>query len=406
MKDTKPEEKILEVVKACSDCDVCRHLMETDCLFFPELYKLWDKEQETGESISSKELKDLTERCNFCALCPCPNIRSDIIDAKTKFIDRDGMKYSVRVIEDVERIGKICGAFSNIFNTLMQNNWSATVLKHAFGIHPERKLPEFSKEEFLKWAKDRNLHIKRNPGKKRKVAFFAGCTGRYLFPDVAKAAVEVLQKNNVEVHVPEQKCCSMPVMLEGDQKLALEFAGFNLDSLSEAVDSGYDIICSCSTCGFMLKNLLREGAYYSTEYQQSVESNGNHLRVPAGRDFLNGRVEDGFVVLQKTIYSKILKDTGYFSSLSVQKRIRVAEHCFDLGEYLQSLMKRDYFTPPGRTVTGRLVYFPPCHGREQKIGSPYMDVLSLIPELELESIDGHFYCCGMGGIMGFKKGFS
>ena len=49
---------------------------------FPELYRLYDKEIETGEAISSSELRNLVELCNYCALCPCPNIRADIIKAK------------------------------------------------------------------------------------------------------------------------------------------------------------------------------------------------------------------------------------------------------------------------------------------------------------------------------------
>jgi glycerol-3-phosphate dehydrogenase subunit C len=31
--------------------------------------------------------------------------------------------------------------------------------------------------------------------------------------------------------------------------------------------------------------------------------------------------------------------------------------------------------------------------------------LSRLPGIRLESITGHFYCCGMAGIMGFKREF-
>jgi glycerol-3-phosphate dehydrogenase subunit C len=238
-----------------------------------------------------------------------------------------------------------------------------------------------------------------------RFAFFTGCTGRYLFPEVPKAAVEVLKQCGIDVFVPQQKCCSMPALLEGDRKLALEFVNFNLQQLTGAIDAGYDIICSCSTCGFMLKNLLREGAYYSTEYQQTVAGDETHLKVPSGKDILDGRQEKGFVVLQKSIYGKILKDEGYFSTFSAQDRIRIAEHTYDLGEYLQILQERGEFPSPDSSISGNLVYFPPCHGREQNIGRPYPKILSRIPNLCLESIDGHFYCCGMAGIMGFKREF-
>jgi glycerol-3-phosphate dehydrogenase subunit C len=154
----------------------------------------------------------------------------------------------------------------------------------------------------------------------------------------------------------------------------------------------------------MLKNLLKEGAYYSTEYQQTVGDKA-HLKVPSGKDLLDGRREEGFVVLQKSIYGKILKDEGYFSTFSARDRIRIAEHTYDLGEYLQILQERGDLPSPDSSISGKLVYFPPCHGREQNIGRPYTKILSQIPHLHLESIDGHFYCCGMAGIMGFKREF-
>ena len=34
-----------------------------------------------------------------------------------------------------------------------------------------------------------------------------------------------------------------------------------------------------------------------------------------------------------------------------------------------------------------------------------MDLLRLIPGINLETIEGRFYCCGLGGIMGFKREF-
>ena len=93
--------------------------------------------------------------------------------------------------------------------------------------------------------------------------------GRYLYPDVPKTAVAVLQQNGIEVYLPEQKCCGMPALLEGDRHLTLEFAQFIVERLSEVIEDGYDIVCSCPTCGYMLKCLLREGAIYSEDYQSS-----------------------------------------------------------------------------------------------------------------------------------------
>ena len=405
MKDKTPEKKIREVVDACTDCDVCRHLMDTDCLFFPELYRLWDWEQKSGEETTPEALRQLADLCNFCALCPCPNIRAEIIEAKTRFIERDGLTYGVCTIEDVERIGRTCGTFPDLFNALLSGRSSSQLVKRWVGIHPERRFPEFPRESFPTWAARHHLNVKTNPGRTRKVAFFVGCTGRYLFPEVPKAAVAVLKKNDIDVYVPKQKCCGMPTLLEGDRKLTLKFAENNLNFLKEAVDDGYDIVCSCPTCGFMLKKLLIEGAYYSAEYQEAVGGDRKVLKLPSHGDHDSDPGNTGFIALQTSIYGKILKDEGYFSAFSAKDRVRVAEQTFDLGEYLNLLHRTGALKPVPNRVSGRMVYFPPCHGREQNIGRPYMDLLNLIPNIELEAIDGQLYCCGMAGIMGFKQTF-
>ena len=111
MEKINPEKTAREVLDACADCDVCRFLMDTSCLFFPELYRLYDREMEGRKKITSEELRRLVDLCNFCGQCTCPNIRAGIIEAKTQFVERDGLKFGVRFIEDVERVAKFCGPF-------------------------------------------------------------------------------------------------------------------------------------------------------------------------------------------------------------------------------------------------------------------------------------------------------
>ncbi|VEN74315.1 hypothetical protein EPICR_30250 [Candidatus Desulfarcum epimagneticum] len=79
----KPERSMRKVVDACADCDCCRHIMDTSCFFFPEMYRLWDRERETGEKIAPAELRRLADLCHDRALCPRSNIREDIIPGKT-----------------------------------------------------------------------------------------------------------------------------------------------------------------------------------------------------------------------------------------------------------------------------------------------------------------------------------
>lgn len=397
-----PEQMAQAVIDACSDCDVCRYLMEhTPCMFFPELYRLYDRETAQKHKPTPRELRQLVDLCNFCGLCPCPNIRSDIMKAKHAFISRDGLKPAIRLLEDVARVARICGAYPRLANILFNSHPAGSVIKKLAGIHAERKIPAFPQESFPQWMKKR-LAPSRGPAKGRKVAYFAGCTGQYLFPEVPQAVVEVLERNGVEVYFPEQKCCGMPSLLEGDGPLTLDFARFNVDRLAEAVDAGYEILCSCPTCGFMLKSVLGEGACYADAYRQSISRGGScWANYQAGAR----TVRRQWSFPSNTIFEDLFKDEGYFSSIDAVKRMKVAARTFDLGEYLWSLHCKGELNSNFGRVPARMVYYPPCHLREQKIGRPFFDLLRLVPGATLDKIDGPFYCCGIAGIMGFKQDF-
>jgi glycerol-3-phosphate dehydrogenase subunit C len=399
-----PERTARKIVMDCADCDCCRPIMDESCLFFPELYRLYDKEAETGQKISPAELRQLVEQCNFCALCPCPNIRADIIRAKTQFAERDGLEFGARAVADVARIGKLCGAMPALTNRLLESKRAGGAIKRALGIHPDRKMPRFPEESFTAWVRRQGLHVKPNTATGRKAAYFAGCTARYIFPEVARATVEVLRHNAVHVYCPEQKCCGMPSFLEGDRSLTMEFAGRNLRLLADAVEDGFDILCSCPTCSFMLRALLAEGAYYSKEYQETAGGDPKFIKVPARA--VEGKPEERkFESFDKTIFNKIMRDEGYFSTLDPMGRVALAERTFDIGEYLLNLHRSKKLRTDFAPMDLQAVYFPPCHQREQEFGQPYLELLGLLPGLKLDSIQGNLYCCGLAGVMGFKRDF-
>ncbi len=60
----------------CRDCDACRDLLDYSCLVLPEMFRLLDREREEGQEITTDELRDMVNLCNFCALCPCVQLRS------------------------------------------------------------------------------------------------------------------------------------------------------------------------------------------------------------------------------------------------------------------------------------------------------------------------------------------
>lgn len=184
----------------------------------------------------------------------------------------------------------------------------------------------------------------------------------------------------------------------------MEFVAHNLNLLADAALDGFDILCSCPTCSFMLRNLLTEGAYYSDKYQESVGADPKFIRVPIGLK-LEEAAGQRFEAFDKTIFKGILKDEGYFSSLDPMKRVALAEKTFDVGEYLLRLHNTGDLKTDFAPNQERAVYYPPCHQREQEFGQPYMKLLGMIPGMKTEAIQGNLYCCGQAGVMGFKRDF-
>ncbi len=387
-----------QVVDTCADCDTCRFLMDESCLFFPELYRLYDREKQTGLPPAEKDLHRLADLCTLCVLCPCTDIRAGIVRSKIARVREKGLPLGARLLADLQNVGRWSRGFPGLFNTMCNAPGAAKTLKRLAGIARDRELPRLPKEDFFSWANRKGLASQ--PAGNPKAAYFAGCTAAYLFPEVAGAAVAVLKKNGIAVYVPPQQCCGMPTLLEGEYGLTRTRVSKNLQSLLIAAKSGCDLVCSCPTCGFFMKDLLEEGAYYSRAYQESVNAGEDEIRIPDKREGINRHVS-----LQKSVYGKILKDDSCFSDIDPLARISLSEKIRDMGQYLEHLHEKGRLDTNFGPANARMAYFAPCHQREQNIGSPYESLLFLIPGLEISRVGGAMDCCGMGGSLGFKEGF-
>ncbi len=396
--EQSPEDVLREVVKLCGSCGVCHSMMGTDCAFFIKLFQLRVLERNESIPASDAQLRDLADLCTLCSLCPCPKIPIKVMEAKSLYVEQSGMPFASRLISDVPRLARLCSTFSRLIEVLQSNHTLDSLLRKATRIHPDRELPSFPKKNFFHWAADKGLDQKSKD--KPHVTYFAGCAAGYLFPEVGRSVVEILQHNGATVYVPPQQCCGMPLLVEGDRDRTLQLASANMQRLLESARAGDDIVYSCPTCGFFLKSLLRERAYYSDSYQKSVDAADDVFKVPAP-----GYEERVFWHLNKSMYQKILKDDGYFSSIDPLDRVELSDHLSDFGAYLIRLHRQGRLATDFAPRPERMAYFAPCHLREQKIGRPYLELLKLIPNLVIEPVGGEFDCCGMGGVFGFKEHF-
>lgn len=412
----QPEDLAREVIDLCVSCNYCRDVMvDTPCRFFPQLYRLSDREKAGEGDIASEQMENLTGLCNMCGQCPCSLVRTRIRQAKSGFVRRKGVSLRQRFLTDVRLIGRIGGAVPGLANALMQTQPASGLIKRALGLHPGCKIPRFPQEPFAAWAKERGLDVPR-PATGRKVAYFVGCSAKYLFPDVAKATVEVLQHNGIDVHIPEQRCCGIPGMLEGDREFAFSSARFNIAELLRCVEAGYDIVCSCPTCGYLYKSALRDGADLSKEYRDELktklrEEGGSVQRLcerldrEAAAAARSGPVEPRHrpPFAPNLLLSGMLRDDRYFAGIDGRDRLAIARHTYDLGEYLRKLDREGAFDRDFPAPDDRLAYFAPCHLREQDMGYPWMDLLASGPEARMETVGGAFDCCGGTGTSGFKR---
>jgi glycerol-3-phosphate dehydrogenase subunit C len=370
------------------------------------MFRLVDEERDTSEKISSEDLMQIANLCNLCGICPCRDIRSAILDFKTEYADRHGLKLNIRMIQSVERIGKLGGAFPGLTNALLQHDTTRGVVQGFLGIHRDRRFPRFPQQSFDKqWGNQKTASTAIRAGD-HKVAYFAGCTARYLFPDVARATLEVLQRNHVDVLVPGQRCCGMPTLLEGDRRRTTDLVREIVDRWSGFVDQGYDIICSCPTCAYMLKVVVSAGAGEHKLLRMLAESKGDFVDWPAQESMLayvDPHTGDTVQVAKKYI-ERMIDRTSYFAGIYPEKRLKISENTYDAGEYLLKLHRADALDTAFEPYEIDAVYYPPCHAREQRLESPYGDLLNLIPGFNMAAINGN-YCCGNAGIMGFKKEF-
>jgi glycerol-3-phosphate dehydrogenase subunit C len=179
-----------------------------------------------------------------------------------------------------------------------------------------------------------------------KVVYYTGCWANYYGPEIGQAFVEVMRQNGFEVLVPEQKCCGMPMMANANLKGAEKNFQFIMKSLYAASSPGYDVITTCPSCNMMLRK--------------------------EGRKFFDS------------------EEAKY-----------VSEHIFDADEYVLRLYRERRLNTNFGEVPLKVFYHNPCHLKVQGLTKEPLDLLKLIPGIEV--VGTNYNCCGLSGSYGMKK---
>jgi len=310
------------------------------------------------------EVIDLCYQCKLCdPVCPyTPDKEHEFQLDFPKLMTRaqairsldQHIKPSDRFLSNTDFSGKVGSMVAPLTNFVNTNKFFRMLMHHVIGIHKDRILPKFHGETLEKWFK-KNYENPKSPNavEDEKVVIFGTCFVNNNDPEVGKAAVEILQYNNVSVAYPEQQCCGAPFLSPGDFKGFKKQAEPNIRELIKWVENGYKIVVTGPpTCSLTLKK----------EYP-----------------YIFG------------------KDPQLASQ--VQK---ISENTYDISEYLMHLHKNERLRTDFKNEIGSVNYHVSCHLKAQSMGFKSRDLLRLIPNTQIRMVNR---CSGMDGGWGMKKEF-
>ena len=369
-----------DVIESCHGCGKCtvELIPQRDC----PIYRV--KKTSTGELASpraranlmrgiisgqldfnvlySKEARQVFEDCAGCMMCnvDCPsgvNIPKTMFDAKIMHYKKSKWPYIGKIprghyftgnYELIARLGSTFAPLSNL------GLWGPNkyMMQLVGGVHHKANFPKFRRNTFQKWFKK---YRKSNPppvNPTKKVAIFHGCFANYTEnTDIAIAEVQVLEKNNIEVVVPDkQYCCGIPLLSNGLGHVAVKKGEKNAEIFAEYVKQGYDVVTQCSSCFATLKDELHD----------TLVGNDN---------------------------SKLVKDKTYFFS----------DYILKLKE--EGNLNTDFNGTKGEKL--RFGYHEPCHLLSTGSKGITVNLLKNIDTIDVVPLNTE--CCGQLGSWGFKS---
>ncbi len=293
---------------------------------------------------------DSLAECSSCGRCHplCPldiNIPVMISEAEGDH----PLAVRDRLYSNIETLFKLSSLAAPLANLSFDLSWLRPPMEWVAGLDRRRKLPKFHRRTFARqWpATERGGEV-ASPlaGGNKRVAYYYGCYVNYTDPALGQAVVEVLERNGFRVDLPPQSCCGVASFSYGDVGLARRYAQANAETLARWVERGYEIVVSCPSCGLALR-----------------------------RDF------------------------PHLLPGSAAARL-VAEHTHDVGPLLLDAYRRGELDTGFRPIEQTVGYHVPCHLRVQGLGPQNVELLGLVPGLEVRVLDRG--CCGMSGSYGLK----
>jgi FAD/FMN-containing dehydrogenase/Fe-S oxidoreductase len=308
--------------------------------------------QLSAQEFATPEFKRIANLCFNCKQCQleCPsnvNVPQMMIEAKAAYVAEHGLGQADWILSRAHSFGALGSAASIAFNWALGNPMARWVIEKVCGISRLRKLPAFARRSFLRLAQREVLTRPVVRQSEKTVVYFVDHYANYHDPELARAFVAILRHNRIPVHVPPGQLASgMAMISAGDLDAAREFARANLRELADFAREGCPIVCTEPAAALCLK----------TEYPLLLD----HPDVA-------------------TVAGQVVEAGAFLERLHHAGRLRTD------------------FAP----LDVRVGYHTPCHLKALECGTPFENLLRLIPLMQVHKIEEG--CSGMAGAWGLAE---
>ncbi len=336
----------------CIKCNICTSHCPVSAVTdrFPGPKYAGPQAQRFRENGQPRTPDHSVDYCSGCRVCNevCPTgvkIAEMNARARAQIASENGIPIRNRLLGRNELLGKVGSIAPSLANFGLHNLASRVLAEKVIGIAREAPLPRWSHDgTFGAWMKrTANRRLKSE----KKVVYFHGCATMYYEPYIGRAAVAVLEHNGYEVIVPSQNCCGLPMLSNGEFGAARHYHENNIRKLCDYVDAGYDIVGTSTSCTLTLKE-------EAPDLLDMHEGGAHELKMA---------VWDIFEWLRERL---------------------------EFGELLTDFASLDMVLP----------YHAPCQGRAHRVGKPALEIMALVPGLDVR--ESRARCCGIAGTYGYK----
>jgi FAD/FMN-containing dehydrogenase/Fe-S oxidoreductase len=220
----------------------------------------------------NEDVKKSLDLCLSCKACKseCP-ANVDLATYKAEFLshyyEKNRRPLRAHVFGKIDRWLELASVAPGLANFATTAPGFRQLSQRFLDLAPQREMPRLAPMTFQSWARRNGIYdfnsssasvTKSSPDKTKEVLLWADTFTNYFNPQVARAALQVLQHAGFKVRVPRQHlCCGRPLYDFGFLDEAKQYLQRILQVLGPQIDAGLSIIVLEPSCASVFRDELR-----------------------------------------------------------------------------------------------------------------------------------------------------